>query len=132
MSELSEGADYGGGESVASAAADRAQAAEAAQHGAAARAALMAAYRLAEEAKTAAKEAEAVAAAKQYHAAHLSSIPQSGAALSLSSRHATSGAAQGAQGRAFAEAAFSAKVALLCTRVFLRIYIVKCILDLLM
>ena len=119
MSELSEGADYGGGESVASAAADRAQAAEAAQHGAAARAALMAAYRLAEEAKTAAKEAEAVAAAKQYHAAHLSSIPQSGAALSLSSRHATSGAAQGAQGRAFAEAAFSAKVALFCTRVFL-------------
>ena len=100
---------------MASAAADRAQAAEAAQHGAAARAALMAAYRLAEEAKTAAKEAEAVAAAKQYHAAHLSSIPQSGAALSLSSRHATSGAAQGAQGRAFAEAAFSAKVALFCT-----------------
>ena len=31
------------------------------------------AYELAEEAKTAAKEAEAVAAAKQYHAAHLSS-----------------------------------------------------------
>ena len=46
MSELSEGADYGGGESVASAAADRAQAAEAAQHGAAARAALMAALPL--------------------------------------------------------------------------------------
>ena len=33
----------------------------------------MKAYELAEEAKTAAKEAEAVAAAKQYHAAHLSS-----------------------------------------------------------
>ena len=33
----------------------------------------MAAYRLAEEAKTHAKEAESVAAAKQYHAAHLSS-----------------------------------------------------------
>jgi hypothetical protein len=37
-------------------------------------------------------QVEAVAAAKQYHAAHLSS------------------AAQGAQGRAFAEAAFAAKV----------------------
>ena len=44
-----------------------------AQHGAAAKAALVAAFRLAEEAKAAAKEAESVAAAKQYHAAHLSS-----------------------------------------------------------
>jgi len=89
---LSRGDKFGGDSSLASEAADRAQAAEQAQHGAAAKAALVAAFRLAEEAKGAAKEAEAVAAAKQYHAAHLSS------------------AAQGAQGRAFAEAAFSAKV----------------------
>ena len=85
------------------------QAAEQAQHGAAARAALMAAYELAEEAKTAAKEAEAVAAAKQYHAAHLSS--KNNIALSQTEQHnILLGAAQGAQGRAFAEAAFSAKV----------------------
>jgi len=90
--ELSRGDSFGGNTNLAHQAADRAQAAEQAQHGAAAKAALVAAFRLAEEAKTAAKEAEAVAAAKQYHAAHLSS------------------AAQGAQGRAFAEAAFSAKV----------------------
>ncbi len=44
-----------------------------AQHSAAAKAALGAALRLAQEAKNAAKEAEAVAMAKQYHAAHLSS-----------------------------------------------------------
>ena len=71
--ELSEGHGFGGGSSVARDAADRAEAAEQAQHGAAARAALAAAYSLAEEARTAAREAEAVAAAKQYHAAHLSS-----------------------------------------------------------
>ena len=47
-----------------------------AQHSAAAKAALEAALKLAEEAKTAAKEAESVAAAKQYHAAHLSSKQQ--------------------------------------------------------
>jgi len=90
--ELARGERFGGDNTLAHRAAHRAQAAEQAQHGAAAKAALVAAFRLAEEAKAAAKEAESVAAAKQYHAAHLSS------------------AAQGAQGRAFAEAAFSAKV----------------------
>ena len=44
-----------------------------AQHSAAHKAALGAALRLAQEARSAAKEAEAVAMAKQYHAAHLSS-----------------------------------------------------------
>jgi hypothetical protein len=44
-----------------------------AQHSAAAKAALGAALKLAQEARNAAKEAEAVAMAKQYHAAHLSS-----------------------------------------------------------
>ena len=73
------------------------------------RAALIAAYKLAEEAKTHAESAESVAAAKQYHAAHLSSRniwPWSFLKWSFS----IEGAAQGAQGRAFAEAAFSAKV----------------------
>lgn len=72
----------------------------------------MAAYRLAEEAKTHAKEAESVAAAKQYHAAHLSSILDGYLWFSILSRNDVpfEGAAQGAQGRAFAEAAFSAKV----------------------
>ena len=93
-------------------AADRAQAAEQAQHGAAARAALAAAYSLAEEARTAAKEAEAVAAAKQYHAAHLSSsfFAEDGRINLSFTNIYLKGAAQGAQGRAFAEAAFSAKV----------------------
>ena len=44
-----------------------------AQHTAAAKAALKAAMAMAEEAQTAAKEAESVASAKQYNAAHLSS-----------------------------------------------------------
>ena len=44
---LSEGGQYGGGEEVASQAAERALAAEQAQHGAAARAAAKAAYQLA-------------------------------------------------------------------------------------
>ena len=46
-SEKAEGDHYGGGEEVGSQAAERAQAAEQAQHGAAARAALRAAYTLA-------------------------------------------------------------------------------------
>ena len=88
---MAEGQEFGGDSSIARVAAERAEAAEKAQEGAASRngpfvshkecqleriirAALMAAYRLAEEAKTHAKEAESVAAAKQYHAAHLSSI----------------------------------------------------------
>ncbi len=44
-----------------------------AQHSAAAKAALGAALKLAQEARNAAKEAESVAMAKQYHAAHISS-----------------------------------------------------------
>ena len=47
MAGLSEGGQYGGGEEVASQAAERALAAEQAQHGAAARAAAKAAYQLA-------------------------------------------------------------------------------------
>ena len=52
-----------------------------AQHTAAAKAALKAAMAMAEEAQTAAKEAESVASAKQYNAAHLSSKNITGARL---------------------------------------------------